>query len=90
MKKKILGVIAVLTIAAVAAFNMNLNLDSNKHSLSLINLEALAQNNSDGEKKDGFSIVECGSSTVIDPSGFVIVINSRHCDGDGTKECKCP
>lgn len=44
MKKKIIGCFLVLTIAAVAAFNLNLN--TNKviiSNISLANIEALAQ-----------------------------------------------
>jgi Tfp pilus assembly protein FimT len=47
MKKKILGDIAILAIAAVAAFNVNMNTqDSNLSTLALANIEALAQNES--------------------------------------------
>jgi hypothetical protein len=46
MKKKILGSIIVLAIAAVAAFNVNLNTPENDMStLSLANVEALSQEN---------------------------------------------
>jgi hypothetical protein len=44
MKKKILGGIALLAIAVMAAWNVNLNSQSNELStLSLKNLEVLAQ-----------------------------------------------
>ncbi len=44
MKKKILGGIAVLAIAAIAAFNVNMNTQSsNLSDISLANVEALAQ-----------------------------------------------
>jgi hypothetical protein len=44
MKKKILGGIAILAIAAVAVFNVNFNSQSNDLSdVSLANVEALAQ-----------------------------------------------
>jgi len=43
MKKKIIGCLCVLAIAAVAAFNLNFNLLENDTSvLSIANLEALA------------------------------------------------
>ncbi|MFV0420296.1 MAG: NVEALA domain-containing protein [Dysgonomonas sp.] len=43
MKKKIFGGIAVLAIAAMAAFNVNLNIsDVETSALSLANVEALA------------------------------------------------
>lgn len=44
MKKKIFGGIIVLIIAAVAAFNLNLRMQNNQlASLTLANVEALAQ-----------------------------------------------
>jgi hypothetical protein len=50
MKKKILGGIAILAIAALAAFNVNLNLaqESNMSPLALANVEALAQSEGGG------------------------------------------
>jgi hypothetical protein len=46
MKKKILGGIALLAIAAVAAWNVSLNSQSNDLSdISLANVEALAEEN---------------------------------------------
>lgn len=48
MKKKILGGIVVLTIAAVAAFNINLNTQGNGlPDISLDNVEALASESSE-------------------------------------------
>jgi hypothetical protein len=44
MKKSVLGGIAAVVIAAVIAFNVNLNANSNNLSdISLANVEALAQ-----------------------------------------------
>ncbi|GAB6008824.1 NVEALA domain-containing protein [Dysgonomonas reticulitermitis] len=50
MKKKILGGIAILAIAALAAFNVNMNLvqESNMSPLALANVEALAQESGGG------------------------------------------
>jgi hypothetical protein len=49
MKKTYLVSIAILAIVAVAAFNVNLNSQSDKLSaMTLANLEALAQGESDG------------------------------------------
>jgi hypothetical protein len=70
MKRKIIGGIAMLAIAAIAMFNVNLNSKSNKLSdLALANVEALA----DGESNSGncgFKIwsgdsymIECGYSS---------------------------
>lgn len=42
MKKKIFGGIAVLAIAAMAAFNLNLNVENETSALSLANIEVLA------------------------------------------------
>ena len=44
MKKTIIGSIAILVIATVAAFNIQLNtMDSKLSSISLVNVEALAK-----------------------------------------------
>lgn len=43
MKKKLLGLITVLAIAAIAAYNVNVNIQNNGLSdISLENIEALA------------------------------------------------
>lgn len=51
MKKKILGGFTIAFIAAVAAFNINFNMNENNElsAISLANVEALA----DGEGGDG-------------------------------------
>lgn len=48
MKKKILGSLAVIAVAAVATFNVhvNMNEDNGMNALSLANVEALAQGES--------------------------------------------
>lgn len=57
MKKKIFGGMIVLAIAAVAAFNVNFNLQNNQFaSLTLANVEALAEE-SGGEKKYRYDTV---------------------------------
>ena len=49
MKKKIIGCFLVLVIATVAAFNLNLNNnENNMSSLTLANVEALADNENNG------------------------------------------
>jgi len=51
MKKKIFGIIAILAITAVTAFNVNLNINGGEiASLSFANIEALATEN-DGKNK---------------------------------------
>jgi hypothetical protein len=60
MKKKILGGIAVLAIAAVAALNVSFSAQSsNLSDISLANVEALADNNetTDDKKKDCYETV---------------------------------
>ena len=46
MKKKILGGIAVLAIATIAAFNVSLSSQASLSDISLANVEALAGNES--------------------------------------------
>lgn len=91
MKKKIIGGIAVLAIAAVAAFNVNMNTqETNLSLLSLANVEALAGEN-DGSKK---------VSKITDTSTDVEVWNhngngkwitclkkTRACSGTGSQDC---
>jgi hypothetical protein len=69
MKKKILGGIAILAIATVATFNVNLNLaqESNMSPLALANVEALAQNESGG----GGNTRECWQGTLDVYSGVL-------------------
>jgi hypothetical protein len=76
MKKKILGGIAVMAIAAVTAFNVNFTTqDNNLSDISLANVEALAQNESGtGGKtcyktvttKDSSKIFYCGTCSWVD------------------------
>ena len=58
MKKQVLGGIAVLAIAAVAAFNVNLNMNqkSDMSLLALANVEALAKCE-DKVERDGGTII---------------------------------
>jgi hypothetical protein len=54
MKKKIFGGIALLAIAAMAAWNVNLNSQSNELSdISLANVEALANEGGTGPCPNG-------------------------------------
>jgi hypothetical protein len=60
MKKNILGGIAVLAIAAVAAWNVSVNKQSKGLSgIMLTNIEALAQESSTGNTGPG-QVVDCG------------------------------
>jgi hypothetical protein len=61
MYKKIFGGIAVVAIAAVAAWNVNINMNtSNLSDVSLINIEALA-NNESGNTSGCYSTVHFNS-----------------------------
>jgi hypothetical protein len=60
MKKKIFGVIAIVAIAAAAAWNVNCNSQSSKLSdISLANVEALAQ-----ESGGGYGYVCCDGHNI--------------------------
>jgi hypothetical protein len=72
MKKKILGGIALLAIAVVAAWNVNLSSQSNDLSdISLANVEALASESggnavdcySESKSKSGSTYYDCGNCT---------------------------
>ena len=91
MKKKILGGIVIFAVAAVAAFNVSLNMNQKGALLSsaLIKVEALAQNENGGgtpfctcEKtcKDGNTKIKCtGYSSCNCHSG------TYHIECDGVK-----
>lgn len=87
MKKKILGAVAVVAIAAMARFNLNINENSEFPELTLNNIEALADDESGGgsnswscwsQEKSGSGYWRCGN-----PCQFI--------DGAGGKgtESKC-
>jgi hypothetical protein len=76
MKKKILGGIAVLAIAVVAAWNVNLSSQSNDLSdISLANVEALAIENDpivlpkDNTKIMKWGYIKTGEKACIVPNG---------------------
>ena len=66
MKKKIFGGIAILAIAAIAAFNVNLNMNQkNKLSLlALVNVEALAEGEASSKKYKCYSILDGSGQSV--------------------------
>jgi hypothetical protein len=79
MKKKILGGIALLAIAAVAVWNVNLNSQSNKLSGAMLaNVEALAEENGGSDCK--WKSIKCSKGNS----------NYEGCltNGDGTA-CTC-
>lgn len=69
MKKKIFGIVIVLAVAAVTAFNATINKDTDVDlsTISLANVEALAQGESGSKKtcyntitsKEGSQIMYC-------------------------------
>ena len=90
MKKKIFGGVLLLAIAAVAAFNVNFNMNENNKlsSLALANIEALAS----GEQNTGCYKVEV-SSTRKDNGSVVSESENVDCTQGGpstscTKSCK--
>lgn len=92
MKKKILIGILGVSITIITAFNLNLSINSTDYdhsTLSIDNLEALAQNNN-GENKDGYSTIDCVDMTITDPDGRITTSEMAICQGTGTKECECP
>ena len=86
MKKKIVGGLLVLAIAAVAAFNLNLNSEDSGFSLlSLANVEALA-----GEGNGGYLQVECHTIKAYDPVNNTMVEEiQKICTGNGPLSCEC-
>ena len=68
MKKKIFGGIAVLAIAAVAAWNVGVNLNSQKSGLSdvlLANIEALGQSENGCYTRPGDNNGDCTTDGTV-------------------------
>ncbi|GHV27015.1 hypothetical protein FACS1894176_08470 [Bacteroidia bacterium] len=86
MKNKIFGGIAVLAIAAVAAFNVNVNSQKNDLSdLSLANVEALASEGSGGNSVTCYSSSKSSSgSTYYDCGNCSKQFNSKGTGNSGT------
>ena len=88
MKKKILGGIAVLTIVAVAAFNVNLNTNqkSEMSLLALANVEALAQETGDSE---GMPSSQKVTEYIYNENGQLIktIDYTESCCNSGTFSC---
>ena len=73
-KKKIFGSIAVLAIAAIAAFNININANENGLSdISLANVEALA----DGEGGSNGCAVIPDHYLTVKVESFNVISNSK-------------
>lgn len=75
MKKKILGAVAVIAIAAMAAFNLNINADANELSaLTIDNIEALADGEGGGTSTCSNSCggAKCGTFTDNDGNSWPV------------------
>ena len=77
MKKKILGGLAIMAIAAISALNVNFNIGHKdfQSEIFMANIEALAQNESGSGKttcyhtitsKDSSRVIYCGTCTYVD------------------------
>jgi hypothetical protein len=91
MKKKILGGIALLAIAAVAAWNVNLSLQSNDLSgISMANVDALAECENSVNISGGIIVV-----TVCDrKTPWIAGILGVSCSANASTSCQftnvCP
>ncbi|MCY4778304.1 NVEALA domain-containing protein [Sphingobacterium sp. UT-1RO-CII-1] len=65
MRKKILGALAVVAIAAVATFNMNINNNDELSAISLANVEALAMNEGGAPCAGGCSQIAWGTKQIM-------------------------
>lgn len=73
MKKKVLGSLAVITIAVVTMFNVGLStLEDGFSSISLANVEALAND----ENHDVDCSKEGGECTIAGPNGYIIIVKN--------------
>ena len=87
MKQKFLYGFAVLAIAVVAAWNVNLSSKgSGLSDLALANVEALAG----GEGDEKFADVTCTEIDSWDQEKHILIkMIVVTCDGEGEKECQC-
>ncbi|MCY4778300.1 NVEALA domain-containing protein [Sphingobacterium sp. UT-1RO-CII-1] len=81
MKKKILGAVAVVAIAAVATFNMNINNNDELSAISLANVEALAMNETEPEKTKG-TVIPCHTYE----NGRIVGMGNT-CGGSNSDSC---
>lgn len=67
MKKKILGGVAVMVIAAVGVFNVNFsNSSDNLLGITMANIEALANGESGAKCPNGCSSIGWGTSKILE------------------------
>jgi hypothetical protein len=101
MKKSILGLIALLVIASIAAFNISLNSKNNNLSgISLLNAEMLAYGEDNGEDIycDGIKVRCIYTSQCEDiyyehigakiDCKYIFVYKETDCEGSGSLCCK--
>ena len=88
MKKKILGGIAVLAIATIAAFNVSLSSQASLSDISLANVEALAGNES-GDSKTDHGCESCTSSQGYAGVRFSCISGSSNCLETGCVSGHC-
>ena len=80
MKKKFIGTLAVLAVAAMAAFNVSINSEENFYSnLTPANIEALAQN-------EGSGCGCCDTECIVYPDGWAYI----HCIDGYSDSCLVP
>lgn len=73
MKKKVLGSLAVITVAVVMMFNVSFSaLEDGLSNISLANVEALAND----ENHDVDCSKEGGECTIAGPNGYVIIVKN--------------
>jgi hypothetical protein len=88
MKKKILSGIVLFTIAAIAAWNVNLNSQSNELSdISLANVEALATESGTGNVVDCYSESEAEVGTTYYDCGSCTMQNDKKSKGN-SRTCR--
>jgi len=94
MKKTIIGSIAIVAIAAVAAFNVQLNTTDNKLSnISLANVEALAKTDTPNENQDKgvatVTITLLGRESSGCVEGVIFTCDAYFIDCIGTGKMQC-
>lgn len=79
MKKKLFGGMAILAIAAIAAFNVKIsNVETDSYSFSLSRLEAHAQNGGEsGNTKYNKKKGNCTKTFTADANGYASVLGRR-------------
>jgi hypothetical protein len=89
MKKCIFGRIAVLAIVSTAMFNVNLNsLNKNLSAVSLANVEALADENSNGQRYVCYNNITGFQGAIMEDKTYCTTCTSKPCSKwSNTDEC---